>query len=56
MRSFICSASVLDRDGRLDPVRADDRVPEFDVVVTWQYTHPCFNPCLHSVGVVMTSD
>src|SRR5919109_2399744 len=56
MRSFICSASLLDRDGRLEPVRADDLVPALDVVVTWQYTQPCFRPCLHSVGVVMSSD
>ena len=46
MRSFICSASRLDRDGRLDAGRAAGVVDG-----AWQYTHPCFNPCLHSCAV-----
>ena len=51
MRSFICSASRLDRDGRLDAGRAVGVVDG-----TWQYTHPCFNPCLHSLSFAMNSD
>jgi hypothetical protein len=44
MRSFICSDRRDARVGRLGNGRGPPGVR-----VVWQYTQPCFKPCLHSL-------